>query len=286
MDDKNRFADYWRLIDQHVDSVLSEMALGNVETEKSLRENIESTVQIFNAVEAFETLNNVSPYEWKDVLNYQVIKKHSIDLAEIIVEATNTRIFDDVLKKVLDTEAFRFLNSEPKTMIIKVRDGSIVVFKETWSASIKVLGYLPIAMITILNESELCVYKEGNDLIYTLSHVGPALCWISEKVNPKPKKSVDYYESIKVETLLKYGFSQKFLWLTEVQSVDDFVYHYCDQTLPTSTREYYGLEAYHYVIYYHETGEVLCHAGFNHDEDFLNACEFLTTHQGGKNDGE
>ncbi len=73
MVNNENFSDYFRLVDNHVNEVLGEMALGNIDSEKSLRECVENTVQIFCPIDAFEVFNNQSPYEWQDVLNYPII---------------------------------------------------------------------------------------------------------------------------------------------------------------------------------------------------------------------
>lgn len=82
--------------------------------------------------------------------------------------------------------------------------------------------------------------------------------------------NIDYYESLKCERLLKYGYPKKYLWLTECTTTEDFQYFYGDDI-------YFdlGLDKYKYVVYYHESGSVEQHSGFDDEKGFDTACKWI-----------
>lgn len=86
----------------------------------------------------------------------------------------------------------------------------------------------------------------------------------------KKELTIKDYEAMKCEKLLEYGANKDYLWLTECETVDNFINWYgLDLALDL------GLDKYKYVIYYHESGSVHAHGGFNNLEEFEKACQFV-----------
>lgn len=88
--------------------------------------------------------------------------------------------------------------------------------------------------------------------------------------------TINDFETIKCETLLKHGFPKSFLWLTECITREDFIkFHGYD-----TERDLNRLNK-KYVVYYHENGNVECTAFFDTLEEFQDGCKFLSWYMGG-----
>lgn len=277
MDDnnENRFGRYWKYIDDCVSSVQGEMALRNIEDEESLMQCIESRSELLGTMAAFEFFNQ-SPYEWSDYLTPDLLKLHKNDLGMIALAITNQVVSHDVFAKLSETDGYRFLVEEKKTKTIDwMINGqkTTIKLKEYWASRAAIFDHLPPFEITQIDGNELTIYRDGDELAFILTHDDSSLVWRSKRYSTKADLSVDDYESKKAETLRKYGIPESRLWLTEVQTVDQFYEHYCTEA--ELEEDYYSLKEkeFEYVVYYHESGEVHVHAGFNDKEEFEQACQ-------------
>jgi len=274
----DRFETYWDYVRQCVKGVTSELSLGNTDSIEVLHQHIERFAEILCSVDAFELINNQSPYEWKDLLTREMLGKNEFDLGIIVLKLANMVVFRDSLEMLIKMDSYHFLKGFQNKFTLTIPDGSRVIFKEIWKSAASGLDYLPPIAVEEVEGRELTFYREGETLFHKLSHLDPALVWVSEKVIPKPQKSVDEYERMKVKILKKYGFPKNLLWLTEVQTIPKFNQYYKSLTSPVLPETYYGVEEYHFIIYHHENGEIHCHAGFNSDEEFEKGCQFLSDH--------
>lgn len=273
--ENNNFDTYWSYIKACVSDVLSELSFGNTDSMDVLYQHIDRSCQILCFLEAFELITVHSPYEWNNLLNSEVMERYNYDLGNIVLEVANSVIFRDTLYELSKLDSYRFLEGDRKSFSCIIPDGSKVVFKEIWKAHAGGLDFLAPLSIEEIDGKELTHYREGGESMYTLTHNDPALVWSSEKIIPRPDMTVGEFEEIKVEMLLKHNFSKDLLWLTEVQKVCDFNRFYADQTSPDTPEIFYGVQHYHYILYYHESGEIHAHAGFNTLLEFERACHFL-----------
>ncbi|WP_202707689.1 hypothetical protein [Sporosalibacterium faouarense] len=78
------------------------------------------------------------------------------------------------------------------------------------------------------------------------------------------------FKEAKCDKLLKYGANKDYLWLTECTTVEDFISMY-----GRDLAEDLELLEYKYVLYYHESGSVNAIGGFNNQEEFEKACEYV-----------
>jgi len=273
MNDEERFEEYSRYIKNCVQTVQTEMALGTIKTEETLVQHIESVSEFIVQEEAFAFFNTQSPYEWREYVNKDELKRFNNDLGALVLHITNVVVSIDVFRMIQDSPGYDFLIGEGKTHSIRLPDGSRVVLKEHWKADAGGFDYLAPLEITTFEDQILTTYQEGDcgNPVYVLSHPDPALIWIGETVIPKPSKTVTQYEKLKCKTLIKYGCPEDQLWLTEVQTVEEFRVFYKDQ-IPDPVG-FYNLHRFHYVLYYHESGEVHSIAGFSTDEEFEGGCE-------------
>lgn len=147
-----------------------------------------------------------------------------------------------------------------------------------WKTDATGYDYLAPLKITQIEDQTLTIYKEGDSgsPVYVLSHQDPALIWISQVVITKPSRRVAEYEGIKCKTLQKYGCPKDQLRLIEVQTVEEFDRFYKDQS--PDPLSYYDLHRFHYVLYYHESGEVHSLTGFNTDEEFETGCQAVANY--------
>jgi len=109
-----------------------------------------------------------------------------------------------------------------------------------------------------------------------LEHDDPTLVWKSKRhfiESKSTENSVDYYEELKCTALLEHGCPDEALWLTEVQTVDQFNEYY--STDDESAEDFYGLQDYEFVVYYHKSGEIHVHTGFNDESEFDLACKMV-----------
>jgi hypothetical protein len=85
--------------------------------------------------------------------------------------------------------------------------------------------------------------------------------------------NVYYYESKKCETLRKYEFPEKELWLTELTSCQDAIDFYGEDSELAEIIEEKGSPPF--VLYYHESGTVYFVAPFSDWNEFEQACKEL-----------
>ncbi len=97
--------------------------------------------------------------------------------------------------------------------------------------------------------------------------------YIPKKKVESDEVGVNEFEALKCETLKKYGLKGNWIWLSECITLDDFqIYHGPDYVLD------FNLEKFKYVVYIHESNEILRIAGFNNLEEFENACRFVANY--------
>ena len=275
MKDKDRFKEYYRHVEKCMKTVQSEMALGNIKTEDTLVQQMERVSEFISQEEAFAFFNTNAPYEWKEYVNAEELKRFDYDLGALVLYITSSVVSIDVFRKIQHTPGYEFLIGEGKTTSFRLKDGSRLVLKEHWKVDAAGYDYLPPLEITIFEDQTLTTYQEGDsgNPIYVLSHPDPALIWISESVISKPSRKIAEYEKMKCETLVKFGCPEDQLWLVEVQTTQEFVEFFSNQ-IPDPI-SYYDLHPFHFVIYYHQAGEVLSIAGFNTDDEFEKACKAI-----------
>jgi hypothetical protein len=271
MKDKERFKEYYSRVDGWVKDVQSEMALGNIKSEESLVQVIERVSAFIVKEEAFAFFNSHAPYEWQEYKDE--LKRFDHDLGAMVLHITNSVVSIDVFRNLQLTAGYEFLIGEGEKCSIQLSDRSRVVLKEHWKADAGGYDYLAPLEILPVKDQTLSIYKEDEDgdPVFVLSHPDPALIWISELVVPKPDKGIAEYEKLKSQTLKKNGCPENQLWLIEVQTVGEFALFYKDQT--SDPVGFYNLHGFHYVVYYHQAGEVLAIAGFNSDKEFEKGCK-------------
>jgi len=283
VDEELKFLEYRLYINDCVRQVQAEMALGNIKSEESLLQHIERVTQFDGAVEAFAFFNNSAPYEWYEFVTPVLMASNNYDLGVVAIAATNQVVSNDVYSTISETEGYRFLTEGKQTKKIRWRienqDIRRFTLREEWKSQVALYDHLAPFQIRNYKGKSLAVYRkdEGDgDISYTilLEHDDPTLIWKSKRhyveISP-PVGSVEYYEEQKCEILLHYGCPSDSLWLTEVHTSDQFYEHFCTDV--EAEEDYYGLQGYEFVIYYHESGEIHSHAGFNNDEEFDQACK-------------
>ncbi len=83
-------------------------------------------------------------------------------------------------------------------------------------------------------------------------------------------QTIAQYQEIVCDKLQQYGCPEKLLWLTECISILDFAgWHGSNLALDLGLKGYLG------VVYFHESSNVMCHQGFNNDEEFEEACKHV-----------
>jgi len=188
----------------------------------------------------------------------------------LALHIANSVVSIDVFEELQYTAGYNFLIGEGEKSSIRLKNGSRVVLEKHWKADASGYDYLAPLEITEFEGQSLTTYKEGDsgDPVYVLEHQDTTLVWISSKLVPKPCRSVLEFEERKCAVLMEYGCPEDRLWLTEVQSLDDF-------SMSCGYDPYVvgNLHEFHYVVFYHEDGEVFVSAGFNTDEEFERGCE-------------
>lgn len=279
-----RFLTYKLHIRDCVRQVQIEMGLGNIDSEESLLEVIDRVSQFESASESFFFFHLSAPYEWSEYVTDELLKAHDYDLGLVAISVASMVVSSDVYSEIAQTEGYRHLIEGKQTRKILVRfDGEPrrITLREMWKSRAALFDHLSSSQISIHNGKTLAIYRrdEGSDEIcfsVLLEHDDPTLVWKSKRhfIESKPvKNSIDYYEEMKCDALLHHGCPDESLWLTEVQTVDQFDQYFStdDQT----AAEFYGLEDYDFVVYYHENGEVHAHAGFNDEAEFDLACKTI-----------
>lgn len=94
----------------------------------------------------------------------------------------------------------------------------------------------------------------------------------------EPIRDTAYYESRKCETLLRCGFPQKELWLTELTSSLDAIGFYGIDSEIAEIIDQCGDSPF--VLYYHESGSVHCAYPFATPEEFELACQAMARYFG------
>ncbi len=273
-----RFQEYWRYIDSCVRDVQTEMGLRNIDNEESLVQSIESKSEFICSTEAFTFFNDQSPYEWREYATAEMLELHNYDLGMMILSIVNSAVSIDVFRKLAITDGYRFLTEGRETKTISwMINGKPqeIVMREYWRSRSAIYDHLPAIEITEYEGKELTVYQESDseDFAFILAHDDPTLIFRSKWISSEQELTVDDYESRKVETLLEYGFPESELWLTEVQTVEDFNNYYSlDEEV---AEKVYGIGDCSFVLYLHESGSVLSHAGFSTISEFKEACQYL-----------
>ena len=269
------FKKYYRHVEKHVKAVQSEMGLGIIKTEETLVQHIER-ISAFNSQEkAFAFFNTKAPYQWKEYINETELKRFDYDLGALVLYVANTVVSIDVFRKIQHTPGYEFLIGEGKTKSFRLKDGTRLILKEHWKVDERTYDrYMPLEL-DVVEEQVLTTYegKVSEVPVYVMTHPDPALFWIGESVVPKPSKEITHYEEGKTKTLSKYGCPEDQLWLTEVQAVEEFETFFHDQI--SDPIGFYDLHRFHFVIYYHQAGEILQIAGFNTEKEFQKGCKAI-----------
>ena len=278
-----RFLNYRLHVKDCVQKVQTEMATGNIRSEESLLKKIDRASMFLDPIQAFILFQTAAPYDWSKYLTPELMEVHDYNLGLVVITVANMVVSNDVYSEISRTDGYRFLTEGRHTKRIrwKIDDNTGIhrfTLREIWKAHASLFDHLSPFQIRNYKGKSLAVYRrdEGDgDISYTilLEHNDPTLIWKSKShyVEQKPPaNSIEYYEEQKCEILLHYGCPADQLWLTEVQTVDQFNEFYSTQD--ESADEMYGLQDYDYVLYHHESGEVLTHAGFNSDDGFDLAC--------------
>ena len=285
VDEDLKFLDYRLYIKDCVREVQAEMALGNVKSEDSLLQNIERVSQFNCATEAFTFFNNSAPYEWNEFVYPELMEANCNDLGAVAIAITNQVVSGDVYSAISETDGYRFLVEGKQTKRIrwKIENDDVRKFtlREVWKSQVALYDHLSPIQIRNYKGKSLAVYRrdEGDgdiNFIILLEHDDPALIWKSKShyVEKNPlASSIEYYEGQKCEVLLYHGCPHDSLWLIEVQTSEQFYEHFCTDT--EAEEDFYSLSSYDFVIYYHESGEVHTHAGFNNDAEFNQACRVV-----------
>jgi hypothetical protein len=280
-----KFLVYRRHVRDCVGQIQTEMALGYVKSEDSLLQHIASVTMFDGAVEAFTFFNNSAPYEWSEYVTPELLAKCNNDLGMVAIAVTNQVVTNDVYSAISETDGYRLLTEGKQTKKIrwKIENQDVRRFtlREVWKSHASLYDHLIPHQIRNYKGKSLAVFRrdEGDgDISYTilLEHEDPTLIWKSKRhyvEHTPPVNSVEYYEEQKCEVLLHYDCPSDSLWLTEVQTSEQFYEHFCTDT--EAEEGFYGLHDYEFVIYYHESGEVHSHAGFNNDEEFDQACKVV-----------
>jgi len=279
-----RFLTYKLHIRDCVRQVQIEMGLGNIDSEESLLEVIDRVSQFESASEAFFFFHLSAPYEWSEYVTDELMKAHNHDLGLVAISVASTVVSSDVYSEITQTEGYRFLIEGKQTRKILVNfDGEPrrITLREMWKSRAALIFHLSSSKISIHNGKTLAIYRrdEGSDGIsfsVLLEHDDPTLVWKSKRhfIESKPvKNTIDYFEEQKCEALLHHGCPEDSLWLVECTTVDQFNQYYStdDQT----AAEFYGLDDYEFVLYFHESGEVHAHAGFDDEQSFDSACKTI-----------
>ncbi len=278
-----RFLEYRNYINDCVKQVQTEMALGNVRSEESLRQNIERVSEFIVSVEAFAFFSNSAPYEWYEFVTPDLMKTHEHDLVAVVLAVVNWVVSQDTYSQISRTDGYRYLTEGRRTKKIRCKiDGEDrrITLREVWKVRCSLYDHLAPYRIDSYKGRTLAVYRrEGGDdgevsFTVLLEHKDPCLVWKSKRQYEESKpleNSAEYYEEQKCEVLLHHGADAGSLWLTEVQTTEQFYEHFCTET--ESEDDFYGLGEYEFVVYHHESGNVHVHAGFNDDEDFDQACK-------------
>jgi hypothetical protein len=286
MDDELKFLEYRQHIRECGRQIQLEMSLGNITSEDSLLQHIDRVSQFIGAVESFTFFQNSAPYEWNEIITPELISAHDSDLSAVVLEAVNQFVIQDVLSMVMQTDAYRFLTEGMQTKKIRWKiDGEDcpIKMREMWKARASLYDHLSPQQLVNYKGKTLAIFKRDEDtttgevsFTFLLEHNDPALIWKSKRHFSEPKQmenSVDYYEEQKCELLPYYGCPHEKLWLIEVQTVEQFNDQYCTET--ETEEDFYSLQDFEYVLYYHESGEVHSHVGFNDDSEFIQACEVI-----------
>ncbi len=269
---KERFAEYKRHIQQCVTAVQGEMSLGNVISESVLQQQVTSFSEFLNVVEAFTFFHQYAPYEWPTVVTPEVVEGCSYDLGAIILHVVNAIVCGDVMDKIIATRAYDFLveGQVDRYTTIMPWNGWLISFQEHWKNDAQSFDYLPQQAIFWRDHLEITAYGEDNGPpTFTAVHTDPALAWISDHVASIKRLSFIDFETLRCGILRKFGFPLDHLWLSECQSVAEFTRYYGND---------YGLESFRFVVYWHESGSVMQHCGFNTFPEFVQACECITRH--------
>ncbi len=181
MEDELRFAEYFNYVNNCIKQVQCEMALGNIDSQQVLLQVAKRDCEILNSLQAYELINNHSPYEWENLVNRDLCKALKYNLANIICSVANQTVVEDVLSKLMETEGYRFLIGKALFTSMMLPDGRKVIFQEKWRSNVEGSDYLAPLEITSHENKELSIYQEGGDnpLIYVLEHSDPALAWVT-----------------------------------------------------------------------------------------------------------
>jgi len=229
---------------------------------------------ISNPVRAFEAFN-ISPYKWREIVNEDLLKKYRFDLCQVAVNAYQTVICNDVLTIISETSAYRFFTSGDLRTSMSLGNGTRVVFREYWKS--KAVAYNPFYSIQLSSVNNYCLAlyqdKRTDSLVYVLDHDDEALVWISETIIPKPDFGVEHYSHLFSDSLIQAGCPVDSLQYLKLQKIDDFKKHFKGDF--EDPADYFELHEYHFVMFWHEDGVIYQTIGFNTDEEFENACEYI-----------
>lgn len=260
------------------------MANGHIDSEDTLREVIERVSTFDGYCEAFIFFTNSVPHEWSEFDIPEFLGAHDNDLGAVALAITNQVVTEAVFDAISQTEGYRLLTEGRHTKRLRwtIEDTEhVFTLREIWKARAALYVQLTPTQIRQHHGTSVAVYKrdegeEGHSYTVLMEHDDPTLIWKSKRYyveKETAEQTVEYYEEQKVERLLHWGCPSDQFWLTEVQTVDQFNEHFCSET--EVDEDYYGLNDFDFVVYYHESGEVHCHAGFNDEEEFDSACQTI-----------
>lgn len=274
--------DYFNYVQRCTERVQQIMGSGRIQSEEDLLYNIEQVCMINNPVKAFEAFNDISPYNWHEVVDEALMKKFSYDLSQVVSHAYNTVITNDVLIEVSELCAYRFLIDGSMRCSMSLGQGRRVIFQEYWKSESNRYNLFHANQLSRLDGRDLALFinRDGSHT-YILEHDDLSLVWISEQILSKPEFDLEMYQQILSSTLIKAGCPVDLLQNIEVKTVDDFGILYKKDFADPIDR--FDLHEYHFVLAYIEDGVIYRAIGFNTKDGFETAgksiVEFLINSQ-------
>ena len=133
-DEEETYGEYCRYIEKSVKSIQTEMSLGNIKTEETLVEVVERVSAFIVQEEAFAFFNNHAPYEWKEYVNEEELKRFAYHLGALALHIANSVVSIDVFEELQYTAGYNFLIGEGEKSSIRLKNGSRVVLEKHWKA--------------------------------------------------------------------------------------------------------------------------------------------------------
>jgi len=274
--------DYFDYVQRCTERVLQIMGSGRIQSEEDLLYNIEQTCMINNPVKAFEAFNDISPYNWPEIVDEAFMRKFNYDLSQVVTHAYNTVITNDVFQEISESCAYRFLIDGSMRCSMSLGQGRRVIFQECWKSEANRYNLFYANQLSRLDGRVLALFiNQDRTHTYVLEHDDLSLVWISERILSKPEFGLEMYQQIVSSTLIKASCPVDLLQNVKVKTVDDFGMHYRkDFADPV---DYFELHGYHFVLAYIEDDVIYRVTGFNTKNEFETACksvvEFLNNSQ-------